>query len=230
MPKGQEAGFGAHEVIETLRLPEAPAATEPPVECGSRKPFPARTPREQRFETGERRQQVNVVRHHNEIEYRVVRAAVVQTGGNNGTQFRCAKRARPGTVVQPVFQSSRKGAPKLGSIRLWQSFQRFVPRRVWLDAVSPKPPGAIGEPFRGPTLWERVPRSPCDEAHNAGLHPMWKGGGVRFGFCAGVEETEFGEHRGFLGGLVFTGGRLSPKVGALSAKALRPVAERVSTV
>lgn len=167
---------GADEMIEVVLLPEAPPAIQTTVDLNGSKVLPRLALRKHRRLRRKGGEQMDVIRHHDEIgEVVAIAVKMLETVGDDLRQFRPPQHAGAVTFIQMSI-------PAFGDELLEFVYERLVevpklsfPFRVSrIDSVMCQPFVPGGQPVHENRFGNRIPGPPGDETDRSRLHPMRK--------------------------------------------------------
>jgi hypothetical protein len=167
----------SHKMVEPILLPEAPPFAEFAIDLHSRVMLPRLALPQHRVFASKCRQDVNMIRHDNEVRQEIsISIAVMETVSDDFREFRTTQKTRAMTGIEFLMPPLREHLIESALLlRGKMDAQLLSPvRTLWVDSMTPEPLLAISLPASEDNCGHGVRRSPGDEAHCFRLIPMRK--------------------------------------------------------
>lgn len=166
--------FTANEMIESVDFPEPTTPAERPVDLRRRVVFPGFALRERCVLGGEGRENVDVIRHYDEISEAIPFAVeVMQAVGDDPGKFRFPQHTRALAVIEGCVEPLGDELAKLIFLRHRQRLELGSPELGFgRNTISSKPFSASVEPSLHDGARHRVDCSPGEETERPRLQPV----------------------------------------------------------
>ena len=166
--------FVPHEVIESILLPKPSLSAETAINLPGGEMLPRITLCDHRDLVGERSEEVDVIRHDDEVEHLITIAIEVKKAvGDDVSDIVLGENARAVARVESIIPALGEAvmvfSHQVGRQLLHLHLPAFLGE---IDAVEVEPTIPIRPPAIQNILRHRVRRSPGDEDHGAVLGPM----------------------------------------------------------
>jgi len=166
--------FVAHEVIKGVLLPKAALKAECGIDPASGEMLPRIALFDHRGFVGESSEQMDVIRHDDEVEHLIaVTIEVKKAVGDDVCDFRLAEHAGTVTGVERFMPARGEAIMVFDHQVGWKFLDKHLPAFPGgIDAVKVEPAIPVRPPTFENILRHRVSRAPGDEDHGAVLRPM----------------------------------------------------------
>lgn len=183
--------FVAHEVIKGVLLPKAALGAKTTIDLPGREMLPRIALHDHRGFVGESGEQMDVVRHDDEIEHLVSFAIEVQKAvGDDIRDFWLAEHAGTMAGIERFMPARGEAVVVFDHQVGWKFLDQHLPAFLGgIDAVEVEPAIAIRPPAFKDILRHGIRRAPSDEDHGAVLGPMRQLALGDEQFVVRVEET-----------------------------------------
>lgn len=172
--QASKLAFVPHEVIKGVLLPESTLCAKCGIDPASGEMLPRVALLDHRCFVGKKGQNMDVVRHDDEVEHLVAVAIEVKKAvGDNVRDFWLAEHAATMAGIERLMPARGEAIMVFGYQIWWESLNLGFPAFLsGINAVEIEPTITIRTPAFENVLRHRVRRAPGDEDHAAILSPM----------------------------------------------------------